>query len=71
MSIQVRPYGAEWVDVLQELIDRNFIVEGSSIAHRRKNRRAVISYTLGEAAKDIDFEDLEAEQVQKLVYAAA
>jgi hypothetical protein len=70
MSIQTRPYGANWTKVLQELIDRGFIIEEATIAARRKNRRAVISYRLGPNAEGQDFEELEAHQVQQLVFAA-
>ena len=71
MSIQTRPYGAIWTQVLQELIDRDWIIEEATIAARRRNRRAVISYRLGPNALDQDFEELEAIQVQKLIFAAA
>jgi len=71
MSIQTRPYGADWTTTLQELIDRNFIIEEATIAARRRNRRAVISYRLGPAAEGYDFEEMEAIQVQKLVWAVA
>src|SRR3954463_6350283 len=69
MSIQTRPYGANWTKVLQELIDREFIIEEAIIAARRRNRRAVISYRLGQRALGLDFEEMEAIQVQKLVWA--
>jgi len=71
MSIQTRPYGPEWTKVLQELIDREFIIEEATIAARRRNRRAVISYRLGPNAEGLDFEELEAIQVQKIVWAVA
>jgi|SRR4051812_32608083 hypothetical protein len=71
MSIQTRPYGANWTKVLQELIDGKWIIEEATIAARRKNRRAVISYRLGPNAEGQDFEELEAHEVQKLVFAPA
>jgi len=71
MSIQTRPYGADWTVVLQNLIDGDFIIEEAVIAARRKNRRAVISYRLGPNGEGQDYEELEAYQVQQLVFAAA
>lgn len=71
MSIQTRPYGPDWTKVLEELIERGFIIEGAKIAARRRNRRAVISYKLGPSAEGFDFEEMEAIQVQKLVWAVA
>lgn len=71
MSIQTRPYGPDWTKVLQELIDRDFIIEDAQIQARRRNRRAVIAYRLGPNAEGHDFEELEAIEVQRLIWAVA
>lgn len=71
MSIQTRPYGPEWTKVLEELIVKGFVIEEATIAARRRNRRAVISYRLGPSSEGQDFEEMEATDVLRLVEAVA
>lgn len=58
-----------WDAIVDDLVDRGLITEGSEIRLRRKNKRAVIVYTLAPrfSALAVKFADMSPEEVQVFV----
>jgi hypothetical protein len=66
LSVQVRPYGAEWTDVLEHLKTQGLIQESAVIVNPTgKHKRAAIAYQPSAATRHLDYETLSPETVAR------
>lgn len=68
LTVQVRPYGPEWLEVLKSLMDQGLVDEHAVIVHPMgTNKRAAIAYYLAKGPSHLDYEFSEPEAVAQFL----